>query len=124
MSPSLSSAEFSDSSSTYAIELTPTGRAAVAVVLVEGPNAVCAVEECFVTGNSKRLAEVPLDRITVGRWKGPDGEELVVCRRAPNRVEVHSHGGVAAVRSVLDALVTAGCQEISWRDWLRHSGAD
>jgi tRNA modification GTPase len=49
---------------------------------------------------------------------------LVVCRRGKERVEVQCHGGVAAVRSVVDALVAEGCRETAWQDWLRLSAAD
>src|SRR3972149_2432461 len=91
-----------ESSITHVVELTPTGRAAVAVVLVEGPSAVRGVDQCFSSGSGRPLTGVPIDRIAVGRWGGPGGEELVVCRRGEERVEVHCHGGGAAVRAVVD----------------------
>jgi len=119
-SPSLSA----EPSITHVVELTPTGRAAVAVVLVDGPNAVRAVDQCFTATSGRPLACVPVNRIVVGRWQGPGGEELVVCRRGEERVEVHSHGGVAAVRAVVDALLAEGCRETAWHDWLRLSSAD
>jgi tRNA modification GTPase len=109
---------------THAVELTPGGRGAVAVVLVAGPAAVSAVDACFQAGSGRPLAELPIGRIAVGRWGGPEGEELVVCRRAEDRVEVHCHGGRAAVRGVIGPLIQRGCCEISWRDWLRHSSDD
>ncbi len=109
---------------TCVLELTPAGRAAVSVVLVEGPTAIQAVDKCFSTRNERRVADSPVDRITVGRWGGPAGEELVVCKRGAERVEVHCHGGTAAVRSVMNALVANGCCEVAWRDWLRRSHSD
>ena len=107
-----------DSPTTCVVELTPKGRGAVAVVLVDGPLAVLAVENCFAAASGRLLAAVPLNRIVVGRWGGPAGEELVVCRRAEEQVEVHCHGGAAAVRSVVEALVNNGCHEVAWREWL------
>ena len=112
-----------ESRPTHVVELTPTGRAAVAVVLVDGPNAVRAVDQCFATTSGRPLACEPVNRIVVGRWGGPGGEELVVCRRGEERVEVHCHGGVAAVRAVVNGLVTTGCQEIAWQDWLRYESS-
>ncbi len=112
-----------ESAITHVVELTPIGRAAVAVVLVDGPVAVRAVDKCFATTGGRPLACVPENRIVVGCWQGPGGEELVVCRRGEERVEVHCHGGVAAVRAVVDALAAEGCRETGWHDWLRFESS-
>ena len=84
---------------TRVIELTPTGRAAVAVVLVAGPDAVRIVNECFHRADGRQLEAFAPGRILVGRWGAVAGEELVVCRRSEEEVEVHCHGGAAAIRS-------------------------
>jgi len=102
---------------TEVIELTPRGRGALAVVLVAGPEAVGAVDACFHAASGRSLAQEPIDRIVLGRWGGPDGEELIVCRRAAERVEVHCHGGVAAVGAVVEQLAERGCQRTTWQDW-------
>jgi tRNA modification GTPase len=109
---------------TVAVELTPRGRAAVAVVLVAGPGAVSAVEACFHPTSGKRLADAPVDRILLGRWGGANGEELIVCRRANGTVEVHSHGGFAAVQNVIERLCAHGCQAMRWQDWARQTVSD
>lgn len=109
---------------TRVIELTPAGRAAVAVVLVFGPRAVTIVDECLHRPDGRRPGQSPDQRILVGRWGSPSGEELIVCRRSEDAVEVHCHGGVAAVRAVIDRLVQCGCQPTRWQDWLRATGAD
>ncbi|MEM9186883.1 MAG: GTPase [Planctomycetota bacterium] len=99
--------------------LTPMGRSAVAVVRVAGPAAVMAVDANFAAANGKPLAKQPIDAVRFGRWrasssgKGP-GEELIVCRVEQSVVEVHCHGGYAAVRAVVAALVEAGCCEACW----------
>lgn len=108
-----------DASATYAIELTPPGRAAVAVVLVDGPAALAAVQRSFYALSGRSLRDVPLNRIAVGRWGGQGGEELVVARRSELQIEVHCHGGAAAVRGVIDTLVADGCRELDWREWLK-----
>jgi tRNA modification GTPase len=109
---------------TYVIELTPPGRAAVAVVLVAGPAAVEIVSDCTTSPSKRRLAELPLDRIALFRWGEASGEEVIICRRAESQVEVHCHGGSAAVSAVMEQLVEHGCRQMSWRDWLRATEAD
>ncbi len=105
---------------TYVVELTPPGRAAVAVVLVAGPNAIRAVNHYFKAHSGRSIVEVPFGRIVVGRWGGPTGEELVVCRHSEEEIEIHCHGGIAAVRAVIEALVAHGCQMLTWQDWLQR----
>jgi tRNA modification GTPase len=114
---------------THVIELTPRGRAAVAVILVAGPRAVAAVDACFAANSGRLLADQPLERIVLGRWRAgsqskPDREEVIVCRRADDRVEVHCHGGIAAIQAVVGALAVQGCRATGWRDWLRASERD
>lgn len=114
----------STNEATFVVELTPRGRAAVAVVLVAGPRAVQAVDACFHSVSGKRLVATCKDRILLGRWDGVEGEELIACRRGDARVEVHCHGGFAAVQNVMDRLITNGCQAISWQEWIRRSATD
>ena len=112
---------------TFVVQLTPPGRGGVAVVLVAGPFAVPAVDSPFSAANGRPLDEQTIGRIVFGHWgvsnEGP-GEELVVCLRAPDRVEVHPHGGVASVRAVLEDLVDAGCTHLDWKAWVAHDEPD
>jgi tRNA modification GTPase len=114
----------SAASPTFVVELTPTGRAAVAVVLVTGPEALRAVDRFFVAANRWQIADTPIGRILLGRWNGPAGEELIVCRRAADEIEIHCHGGLAAVRAVTEQLCEVGCQPMNWQDWLGRTVAD
>jgi tRNA modification GTPase len=109
---------------TDVVELTPRGRGALAVVLVAGPEAVRVVDACFHAASGRALAEEPVDRVLLGRWGGPEGEELIVCRREVDRVEVHCHGGLAAVDAVIGQLIERGCQRTSWQDWSQHTADD
>jgi tRNA modification GTPase len=109
---------------TNVVELTPPGRAAVSVILVAGPAALAAVGKYFSRGSGRPIEEVQIGRVVLGRWGGPEGEELIVCRRDEEQIEVHCHGGAAAVRAVVDRLAKEGCQPIAWQDWLRRSSAD
>jgi tRNA modification GTPase len=45
------------------------------------------------------------------------GEGVVVCRTAPERIEIHCHGGKAAVAVIVEELAAAGFRRLDWRDW-------
>ncbi len=104
---------------TASVVLTPPGRGAVATVLVEGPQATDVVGKCFQSAAGKPLAEIALGRIVFGKWGGPQGEELVVCRRSEQTIEVHCHGGQAAVVALVESLDAAGCRSVAWQAWFR-----
>ena len=98
------------------------GRAAVAVVLVAGPGGGADRRRVFPASRRPAAGRVA-GRIefSLGRWGTPSGEELVVCRRSDETVEIHCHGGVAAVRAVIDATrASCGCEPMLWQDWLRE----
>lgn len=109
---------------THVVSITPPGRGAVAVVLVSGPKAVCAVDKAFLAKNKKPLHEQTVNNILFGHWLSIEGEALVVCRRADDVVEVHPHGGTAAVQMVIQTLIERGCTEISWQEWLKLNEDD
>jgi tRNA modification GTPase len=90
-------------------------------VFVAGPNALSAVADCFTPASGRPLQDLPIGRIALGRWGGPEGEELIVCRRSPDEIEVHCHGGLAAVNAVVERLVKRGCRQMFWEDWLRRT---
>lgn len=103
--------------------VTPSGRGAVAVVVVEGTGAVPLVDACFRPASGKGLARRAVGRIAFGRWTTGNavrkevGEEVVACRKSESQVEVHCHGGVAAVARILDDLANRGAQIVDWRSW-------
>jgi tRNA modification GTPase len=105
------------------VELTPSGRGAVAVVLVAGPDAGEYVGRYFQPASRLRADDLPLNRIVFGQW-GPGGEELVVCRRGADQIEVHCHGGDAAARAIIDQVVACGARHLTWREWLQRTGED
>ncbi len=116
--------EVSSSGATHVVELTPVGRGAVAVVLVAGPCALNVVNELFHSVRGQPLTEIPVGQIALGSWGAADGEELIACRRAENQLEIHCHGGLAAVRGVINQLTDRGCLKTTWQDWLRRQAAD
>ncbi|MEX0679561.1 MAG: GTP-binding protein [Pirellulales bacterium] len=112
-------------SGTWVVLLTSPNRGAVASLLVEGPDAARVVGELFHPASRRPLDDYPCGRIAFGRWQSANsGEEIVVCRRAVDRVELHCHGGRAAAGAIVAALVERGCREITWQEWIRRSLSD
>ncbi|HJQ78617.1 MAG TPA: GTPase, partial [Lacipirellulaceae bacterium] len=109
---------------TEVVELTPVGRGAVAVLSLAGSDALRMVEQCFAPASGRPIGDVPLQRIAFGRFGGTEGEEVIVCRRSRDEIEIHCHGGTAAVQALIGRLVQRGCRQVSWQDWLRRTHAD
>ena len=106
-------------SSCFVCLLTPPSRSAIATLLVDGAGATEQVARLLRPNSGKRLDDIPLAQIVVGRLLTEDGslgEEVVVCRRGPQRVEVHCHGGRTAAAAITRSLVLAGCREARWQD--------
>jgi len=99
---------------TTAAVLTPSGRGAVAVTAVLGPEAMWIVSHCFTPATKTPLAKRPAGSIVFGRWTSADsleqsaGEEVVITIHAVDHLEVHCHGGQAAVTAVAQSLQKAG----------------
>ncbi|HEY2147370.1 MAG TPA: GTPase, partial [Pirellulales bacterium] len=111
-----------ESSATRVVQLTPEGRGAVAVLLVSGPKAAEQVGRHFLGHGDRPLAARPLNRVFHGHWGGPNGEDVVVCRTAETQIEIHCHGGRAAIERIRADLAAAGCESLVWTDWLREHG--
>lgn len=97
--------------------ITPDGRGAVATVVILGPSAAACVAAHFRVASGKPLDTAALNRIVFGRWQssGNTSEEVVVCRREHDRVEVHCHGGRAAAKAIVRSLLAQGCSEVPWQ---------
>ena len=100
------------------VRLTPEGRGAVAVLLVEGPTAAERVDRCCSWHGATRLQSRPLNRILHGHWGSPDGEDVIVCQISPAQVEIHCHGGRAAIERIAADLTDSQTQTASWKDWV------
>ena len=109
---------------TLVVMLTPAGRGAIATLLVDGPHALEHVAAHFHAAGDTPLDRRPIGRVVVGRWGAADGEEVVTCRRSPEQVEVHCHGGLAAAGAIIDRLVTSGCRRLDWNEWLAQRPRD
>ncbi len=111
---------------TRVARLTAVGRSAVATVGVFGPAATKQVSQYFRPASGRRLEEISCGQIIFGRWvstSGP-GEELVVCRQRADHVDVHCHGGDAAVQKIQDALSESGCVVDPGQSWMTSENQD
>jgi tRNA modification GTPase len=103
---------------TLACVLTPRGRGAVATIAVAGDVSLLDAAEVFHAANGKLLAEQALNRIAFGRWGKEPAEEVVVCKVAADWLEIHCHGGDAAVARVLAQLADIGVEPLPWPEFL------
>lgn len=100
--------------------LTPSGRGAVATLAVDGAGALEVIAELFRPMTGKPLAASPCDRIRFGLWCHDNGdqEEVVVCRRTADKIEIHCHGGDAAAAAIIATLVSRGMVQGDEATWL------
>lgn len=119
---------------TVACRLTPVGKGAIAVIAVSGPDAHLTVQQCFRPRTPLPSGSFPLAEIRYGDWCGiavTDGgtakacEAVVVVATTPTNIEVHCHGGPAAVAAICEDLVCCGVGLIDTHQWLaRQYGGD
>lgn len=93
--------------------LTPAGAGAIGSLLVSGAG-VCEVVQRFLALDRTPLVERPCGAIVFAAWGGESGEHVVLCRRDATTIEIHGHGGTAALGRVLLDLVSAGAQPTDW----------
>ncbi|HEY2883094.1 MAG TPA: GTP-binding protein [Pirellulales bacterium] len=108
--------------------LTPSGRGAVAVVAVDGHDAVAIVERFVRHHQGSQLANRRPNSIVYARWRGNGeatanenataAEDVIVCVRDEHSVEVQCHGGHAAVARITNDLIVAGANQIAWQQWI------
>jgi tRNA modification GTPase len=101
-------------------QLTPPGRGAVATVRWEGDLAVWEnPTPLAVTSVVSGIDRLPLNRVCLARWGGAEApEEVVLCRVAERVVEIHCHGGRAAVARIVRDLIARGGVAESPDAWL------
>jgi tRNA modification GTPase len=106
--------------------LTPAGRGAIATVAVRGVGAAALVGRRFQPAANRPLESLPIGRIAFGRFltSATATEELVVGRVAADEVEIHCHGGTAAVAAVCEALVREGCALVTADRWAHNNEPD
>lgn len=90
--------------------LTPPGKGAIATIAVSGDNAIAFVSRRFQPAAQRPLTTFAVGSVVLGRFHSLAGppEELVVGLPSPHQVEVHCHGGRAAVAAICEALANDG----------------
>ena len=114
----LAELESMDHATLTAALFTPRGRGAVSSIRFEGDcrHLDSANPPLFRAANGKPLAEQTIDRVVFGHWRADDvPEEIVLCRTAEETVEIHCHGGDAAVGRILNDLESIGCRIQTWQ---------
>jgi tRNA modification GTPase len=98
---------------------TPMGEGGIAMVRLSGPDAIAIADRVFRSPRGAPLSSQPSHTIHYGHVVVDDeivDEVLVSIMRAPRTytredvVEFSCHGGIAAVRAVLDAVLGAGAR--------------
>ena len=105
------------------VQLTPPGRGAIASLLVEGRQAVEVVDRRLRSG-AIRFRDQAMGRLVVGRIGPGVGEQVVALRRSDHTVELHCHGGQAAVARIMEVFIQEGCVAVDWRRWTAQRHAD
>ncbi len=109
---------------TIACLLTPRGRGAIATIAVQGQleqletAAKKLSRAFFVARNRKPIHLQPTRKILFGCW---GEEELVLCRTKEDEIEIHCHGGEAAVSRILSDLEKTGVKILDASDYLEQS---
>ncbi|MFN7803144.1 MAG: GTPase [Planctomycetaceae bacterium] len=90
--------------------LTPAGRGAVATLRLTGPlvDLDAPPRPFFRAASGLPLGELPLNRIAFGTVGEAPAEETVVCRIRSDVLELHCHGGDAAVGRIVADLAPRG----------------
>jgi tRNA modification GTPase len=103
-----------------------SGARAVATVAVCGQGAVAAVARRFTAIGGQPLADFAVGRVVFGRFRTHAGteEELVVGLVGRDEVEIHCHGGSAAVAAAVGALVAEGCELTTPDYWANQTQDD
>jgi tRNA modification GTPase len=120
--------------------LTPAGRGAVACLALDGPGAQEVVRDLFQAASGTPVEQLPPGQIAYGFWdlsgsftaepNGLDarpaavGEQVVVCCRSNQSIEVHCHGGATVVEHLLRSLANRGCPTVSPEAWVAAREVD
>jgi len=108
----------------YLILLTPPGRGAIATVRVEGPGAIDRLRPWVCRPSGQPVEDFPTDRPLLVRFGPAPAEEVVLRCFGPQAVEIHCHGGQAAVGRIQSVLAQSGCQVRDWKTWLAGKPAE
>jgi len=95
--------------STFVSQLTSKSPSAIAVLAIEGPNALEFTSRCWRPNAGKSSLAINTIRYGFTQHQGiGQGESIVVCRTGEHRVELHCHGGRLAAETIVNLLVSFG----------------
>ncbi len=98
--------------------LTGTGRSAVAVIAIRGEQAEQTLLRCFQPATQRPFSP---GEIRFGLWRNVDqdvgGEAVVVTPLDHDSLEVHCHGGPAAIARITDGLQRMGVALVDPSEW-------
>ncbi len=106
------------------VQLTPPGRGAIATALVEGPGALDVVTTRFRPAGTRSVSTDGSRQLIFGHFGPTPGEEVVARVHGTDAVELHCHGGHAAMARIAELLGQSGCTPLDWRDWARRHHPD
>ncbi|MET3617754.1 tRNA modification GTPase [Peptoniphilus olsenii] len=104
---------------TIAAISTAIGEAGIAIVRLSGEDSINIIDEIFVAKNKKKIKDVENRKFVYGHIFDEDkviDEVLVVKMLGPHSytaediVEVHCHGGVVAVKRILNLILSKGAR--------------
>ena len=97
---------------------TPSGRGAVATIILHGPEAPDYVNRLFRSRCGNPISHNQIGQIVYGNWTvdGQLGEDLIVCPRTDDCVEIHCHGGESAIQLIANTLVNVGAAPVEQLD--------
>jgi tRNA modification GTPase len=92
--------------------LTPPGSGAIAVLAVRGPHSWPVIRELFrPAGNRPLPEEAPHSGVWFGRLGEQSADEVILSAHAPDRFEIHCHGGQQVVGWIVELFRTRGIGE-------------
>ncbi len=91
--------------------LTPPGRGAIAVIRVIG--SLLDPQLWPFKAANLAITTWPLGRLVYGRWGTTTPEDVVVCQVSAEMIEIHGHGGTAAVARILQDLAALGVPTVT-----------
>ncbi len=105
---------------TIAAIATSPGEGGIGIIKISGPKAVEIADKLFFAQNNKKIPEFKNYTLHYGWVKDKQGsivdEALLSIMRKPNSytkedvVEINSHGGIIALRRILDLVLDNGCR--------------
>lgn len=93
---------------------------AIGVIGVHGADAYQAVARCFRPATAFSQRPFTLNEIRFGHWRS--NESIVVLPAGDETIEIHCHGGSAAIQSILADLRSEGVRITDANRWNIHLG--